>query len=321
MRDEALYPNETQESGLVSFLRGGVELLTSLFDHLVSAALRLAPAALVAACTSASPSSSPPPRAHRPVVAAAVAATEVEPAPAPAQPGDGDARRIGTFNITFYYVVGEDEVVRARRAVARTKIPAKAPANENAGEDEQLAAVARPTDAVALHEPRRCRQIAVVSRAFARQLRLQGTGKLRDGRVVNIAGHCACATGPCFTVTANEWGTAGNGRPLQPFRTVAVDPRVVKLGSLLYVPALEGRIMPGRPPFGGYLHDGCVVADDTGGGIDGKQLDLFVGRRSFYRSLSTWNGGHAWARHVPVYDGSKICEQRGRRVARRTGSI
>ena len=87
-------------------------------------------------------------------------------------------------------------------------------------------------------------------------------------------------------MTENQWGTAGSGQPLQPFRTVAVDPKVVKLGSLLYVPLLEGRTMPGRAPWGGFVHDGCVVADDTGGHIDGNQLDLFVGRKAYFLGLS-----------------------------------
>jgi len=79
--------------------------------------------------------------------------------------------------------------------------------------------------------------------------------------------------------------------------------------------------MPGRAPYGGWKHDGCVVADDTGGGIRGKQLDLFVGRKSHVDSLSHKGGSHAWARHLSVFDGSKICERKGRKVGRKTGSI
>ena len=113
----------------------------------------------------------------------------------------------------------------------------------------------------------KCEPIADVSKEFASQLTLQGTGKLRDGRVLNIWGACNCKRSPCFNVTQAQWGTAGSGKSLQPIRTVAVDPKVVKLGSLLYVPLLEGRTMPGRAPWGGFVHDGCVVADDTGGHI------------------------------------------------------
>jgi hypothetical protein len=64
-----------------------------------------------------------------------------------------------------------------------------------------------------------------------------------------------------------------------------------------------------------------VVADDTGGHIDGNQLDLFVGRKAYFLGLSGSGGSHAWARHVPVFDGTKICERKGRVVAKKTGGV
>ena len=264
-----------------------------------------APFAFLAGCTgpTVQPDHKP---AHQP---AAIAQ-------APAPEKSDEPRPLGQFTITFYYVIGEDEVAPKR------------PANDNvaegsaAGSDAELAGIAPPADdQVTLYEGKDCTPIAAVSHEFATQLAIQGTGKLHDGRVLNIWGRCKCDHSPCFKVTANRWGTSGSGRPLQPFRTVAVDPRVIPLGSLLYVPLLEGRTMPGRPPFGGFVHDGCVVADDTGGHIDGNRLDLFVGRKGYFLGLSGSGGSHAWARHVPVYDGSKICVRKGRHVSRRTGSI
>jgi 3D (Asp-Asp-Asp) domain-containing protein len=190
-----------------------------------------------------------------------------------------------------------------------------------ASDDEaELAAIA-PDDKVTLFGPNKCEPIADVSKEFASQVALQGTGKLHDGRVVNIAGACNCRHSPCFNVTSTQWGTAGSGKSLQPFRTVAVDPKVVKLGTLLYVPLLEGRRMPGRAPWGGYVHDGCVIADDTGGHIAGNRLDLFVGRKAYFLGLSGSGGSHAWARHVPVFDGTGICERKGRQVGRKAASI
>jgi 3D (Asp-Asp-Asp) domain-containing protein len=215
-----------------------------------------------------------------------------------------DTKPLGQFNMTFYYVIGEDEVKK------------KPAANDN---ETELASI--EDTKVSLYEAGSCKEIAAVTPEFASQLAIQGTGKLNDGRVLNIWGRCACGHSPCFKVTANQWGTAGTNHPLQPFRTVAVDPRVVKLGSLLYVPLLEGRVMPGRPPWGGFVHDGCVVADDTGGHIDGNRLDLFVGRKAYFLGLSGSGSSHMWARHVPVYDGSKLCQRTGRHVSRKTGSI
>jgi 3D (Asp-Asp-Asp) domain-containing protein len=247
------------------------------------------------------------------------------PAPDSAPVVEKEPEPIGKFNITFYYMVGEEEVA-ARSAAKAAKLASitssASPANDNKGSDAvtELAAIVVP-ELVTVYEGGTCKPITQVSKEFEAQLNLQGTGLLKDGRVVNIWGHCSCERSPCFKVTPTKWGTSGTGRQLQPFRTVAVDPKVIKLGTLLYIPLLEGRTMPGRPPWGGFVHDGCVLADDTGGGIDGNQLDLFVGRKGYYLGISGSGGSHSWARKVPVYDGSKHCERKGRQFSRKAGAI
>ena len=284
-------------------VRAGASYLADVVAGIVKRFTGVAPIVLAFGCES--------PGHHKPAPA---------PAPAIAQPSpkleSDEPKPLGQFSITFYYVIGEDEVV--------AKTPRPSAANDNAATDSAattLASVDTAPDLVTLYEPKGCTAIADVAPEFASQLQLQGTGKLHDGRVLNIAGRCTCGHSPCFHVTPTQWGTAGTGKPLQPFRTVAVDPKVVKLGSLLYVPLLEGRTMPGRAPWGGYVHDGCVVADDVGGGIDGNQLDLFVGRKAYFLGMSGSGGSHAWARHVPVFDGSKLCERKGRVVAKKSGAI
>jgi len=282
-------------------VRDGVSYLVDLVSDIFNGIRVLAPImALGCSVTTVEPDVPPEPGM----------ATAAVVAPPSSEPEVAEPKPIGQFSITFYYVIGEEEVAAKARV-----------ANDNKGSDDTLAEIALTPDLVTVYEASQCKPIAEVSPEFASQLALQGTGKLRDGRVLNIWGRCRCGHSPCFKVTENQWGTAGTGRPLQPFRTVAVDPRVVKLGQLLYVPLLEGRVMPGRAPWGGYVHDGCVVADDTGGGIDGTQLDLFVGRKAYFLGLSGSGGSHAWARHVPVFDGSQICQRKGRVVARKSGAI
>lgn len=278
-----------------AIVRAGVDYLADLVSRMFN---RIAGIAPVLALGSALSCSGPKVEKAKEEPATVVPARSAE---------TDEPKPLGQFDVTFYYVIGEDEV----------RVANKKPANDNGTE---LAAIA-PAETVTIYEPRACKPIADVTKEFAAQLELQGTGKLRDGRVLNIWGACPCDRKPCFKVTENRWGTAGTGKPLQPFRTVAVDRTVVKLGSLLYIPILEGRTMPGRPPWGGFVHDGCVVADDTGGGITGKQLDLFVGRKAYFFGLSEARGSHAWARHIPVYDGSKLCQRSGRKVSRKTGSI
>jgi 3D (Asp-Asp-Asp) domain-containing protein len=56
----------------------------------------------------------------------------------------------------------------------------------------------------------------------------------------------------------------GHGRPgLQYYRSLAVDPRLIPMGSRVYVPAYRGR--------GG----GWFVAGDTGGAIIGRHIDVY----------------------------------------------
>ena len=243
---------------------------------------------------------------------------------APARPSE--PKLFGRYRMTFYYVAGEEEAVEPRPA---TLVASAEPKDRAAGaeetsdtsdasseiSDEMLLAAGAP-ERITLYD-RDCRELAQVTRAFLRQLNMQGTGKLRDGRTLNIGKPCDCPHSPCYReVSGQRWGFAGNGRPLQAFRTVAVDPRLIKLGSLLYIPELDGRTMPGRAPWGGFVHDGCVTGDDTGGGVQGKQLDLFVGRRVYYRALGKRGGSHAWAKKVTVYDGRQRCQRSGGKVSK-----
>jgi len=302
---------------VIGAVRETASYLADLLKFVCNIAM-LAPLAMSVGCEGKSDAKVAPAPAK--VIEAAVPIVEEAP--------PKDAGPIGEFDITFYYVTSEEEVA------ARIAKQAKA-ANDNAsadvesnGAEGELAAVTpeepAPREMVPLYETKTCAILAEVDKEFAKALALQGTGRLKDGRLLNVGGgqNCECDRRPCFHVIENQtWGRAGTGQPLQPFRTVAVDPAVIKLGSLLYVPLLDGRTMPGKAPWGGFKHDGCVVADDTGGGIKGKQLDLFVGQKGYFLGLSGSGGSHAWARHVEVFEGASRCERKGRRIGRKPAAI
>src|SRR5262245_55103156 len=92
-------------------------------------------------------------------------------------PGDPDAAspyatptadpgpRLGTFDLTYYWITSEDE------------FPGTAD--------------------TAIYTPS-CAVLATVPSAFADDLDLEGTGRLADGRVVNVDGSCSCARSPCY---------------------------------------------------------------------------------------------------------------------------
>ena len=57
---------------------------------------------------------------------------------------------------------------------------------------------------------------------------------------------------------------AGPSLPLRYLQSIAVDPRVIPMGSRVYIPA--------------YAHDGYggwFVAQDTGGAINGRHVDVY----------------------------------------------
>lgn len=131
-----------------------------------------------------------------------------------------------------------------------------------------------------------------VSERYACSLKLEGSGLLRDGRVINYSGPCKFGYGTCFEqldLSDFPFGRGAGQRPLIPFKSVAVDPRVVRLGEPLYIPEFDGLALPD-----GSIHDGCVRADDTGGGIKRRKLDFFVVTYGNFRSLLDALLGVTW---------------------------
>ena len=115
---------------------------------------------------------------------------------------------------------------------------------------------------------------AHVLEKFARDLRLEGSGVMADGRVVNTTGGCKFGYGTCFEAldpVAYPYGRGSGTRPLIPYKSVAVDQRIIPIGEPLYIPEFDGMVLPD-----GSVHDGCVRADDTGGGIIRRKMDFFV---------------------------------------------
>lgn len=139
---------------------------------------------------------------------------------------------------------------------------------------------------------------AHVSERFSFALRVEGSGVLADDRVVNYDGKCKFGIGTCFEeldVKRFPFGRGNQDRPLVPFKSVAVDTRVIPIGEPIYLPELDGLVLPD-----GTIHDGCVRADDTGGHIIGHHIDFFVVTYENFKFLLEQTSG--LARVTPILE-------------------
>lgn len=133
-----------------------------------------------------------------------------------------------------------------------------------------------------------CEAIAKVPRGFYEAVCVQGSGSLASGGTVSFAKRdCACAepcprTGQriCFDALDKAtfpWGRGAAGTPITPLRSVAADTRILPMGTVIYVPELDGlAIRPESSIEGGTL-DGCFVVEDRGLRVQGEHIDIFTG--------------------------------------------
>jgi len=157
------------------------------------------------------------------------------PDPKGAKPDPKSLEELGDFKTTFYWVEFEETW-------------AKDPADTAILDDDG-------------------NELGKFAKRFVERIKIEGTGKLRDGRVINVTGKDGR-----FEVVKCPNGLGVKGYHLIPFRSVAVDKDVVPVGTELYVPLAVGAKLPD-----GTVHDGRFWAHDVGGGIDGKHLDFFTG--------------------------------------------
>lgn len=118
--------------------------------------------------------------------------------------------------------------------------------------------------------------LQMVSQKFLTDLKMEGTGRLLNGKMVNFKGRVTKPDGTLET----RWRWCGPEAPygygyedllLVPFKSVAVDPTVIPLGSRVYIPAVRGAPLPD-----GSIHDGIFYAIDIGAAIVDKKIDIFT---------------------------------------------
>ena len=89
-----------------------------------------------------------------------------------------------------------------------------------------------------------------------------------------------------YSKAHGPYGDGVKGNILVPFRSIAVDPKVIKFGSVIYIPEAKG-ISIKLPTGVTAKHDGYFFAADAGHAIKGHKIDMFLGiqQKTPFKSL------------------------------------
>ena len=79
-----------------------------------------------------------------------------------------------------------------------------------------------------------------------------------------------------FKKSLGVWGEGYGDTVLIPYRSIAVDPKYIPLGSIVYIPRSRG-IKVKSPTGKDIILDGYWVGNDIGGSIKGNHIDFYVG--------------------------------------------
>ncbi len=164
-------------------------------------------------------------------------------------------------------------------------------------------------------------KLAMLDPHFFANLALEGTGKLDDGRVLNVTGKyinapqivrdtllpvCKQMFGLHYTyggVNSDAskyfaykvlepqfpWGVGIHNEPLKLWRSLASDQHLIPFGTKVYILELDGMVLPD-----GLIHDGWCQVDDTGSAIKLNHFDWFVGKKSFMKQIHRFDVLHIW---------------------------
>ncbi len=102
---------------------------------------------------------------------------------------------------------------------------------------------------------------------FVKAFKTEAAANLRDGRKISYLKKANRAM-----VVDRFLGI--RGYKLTDLKSIAVDPRIIPIGSVVYIPQAENVVIDGR------RHNGIFYAHDIGSAIQGKHIDIFLGSRS-----------------------------------------
>ncbi len=109
-----------------------------------------------------------------------------------------------------------------------------------------------------------------LGKTFFKALKLEGSAKLSDGRLLNFAGRINGDSR--FKWVKAPFGLGIKNCELTPLRSIAVDPRRIPYGTVVRIEETVGLKFAD-----GTIHDGVWIAEDTGSAIVDDRIDLFMG--------------------------------------------
>jgi len=163
------------------------------------------------------------------------------------------ARYLGRFKVTYYWAVEETEYPTSRSSPIYLA-------------DGQL--------------------LGRFSSAFVKAFRVEAAACLKDGRRISYLKKANRAK------VVDQFLGCG-GHTLAELKSIAVDPRLIPLGSIVYIPQAENVVVDGQ------TMSGVFYAHDVGSAIKGKHIDLFVGRKKNTDAFTS--AGMGSASGVDVY--------------------
>lgn len=180
------------------------------------------------------------------LLAASLPLTRGDDAPSTEIPKGVSADSLGKFKITYYWVTCEDDAKGER--------------------DTELL-------------DKQGKSLGKFRADFAKNIKIEGTGRTLEGKTLNYAGVVKGESR--YHYIKQPWGTGWKDQALEPFRSLAVDVKVIAQGTKIFIPQAVGALLPD-----GSVHDGVFVAADTGGGIKSKHIDIFCGLKRDMKILA-----------------------------------
>lgn len=103
-----------------------------------------------------------------------------------------------------------------------------------------------------------------------------GVGSMQTDCTIYFRGKHRATGRVKFKQVESAWGQGVRNYSLIPYRTIAVDPKVIPYGTVIFIKDAVGKeitLSDGTT----FTHDGYFFAGDTGGAIKNKHIDVFTG--------------------------------------------